>query len=48
MHMWPLIRVQRPNTPPDARDNAIGTANRANVHRLMSSLAVFPFAQALK
>ena len=36
------------NTSPDPRDHAIGMANRANVHRLMSSLAVFPFAQALK
>ncbi|KAK4043338.1 hypothetical protein C8A01DRAFT_43655 [Parachaetomium inaequale] len=31
----------------DPRDNAIGTANQANVHRLMSSLSVFPFAHAL-
>jgi hypothetical protein len=31
----------------DPRDNAIGAANRANVHRLLSSLAVFPFTQIL-
>ncbi|KAK0643520.1 S-adenosyl-L-methionine-dependent methyltransferase [Cercophora newfieldiana] len=31
----------------DPRDNAIGTANRANVHRLLSSLALYPFTQAL-
>ncbi|KAK3292328.1 S-adenosyl-L-methionine-dependent methyltransferase, partial [Chaetomium fimeti] len=31
----------------DPRDNAIGTANQANVHRLMSSLSAFPFSQAL-
>ncbi|GAB1318836.1 hypothetical protein MFIFM68171_09046 [Madurella fahalii] len=29
------------------RDFAIGNANRANVHRLLSSLATFPFAHAL-
>ncbi|KAK0751040.1 S-adenosyl-L-methionine-dependent methyltransferase, partial [Schizothecium vesticola] len=29
------------------RDNAIGAANRANVHRLLSSLAIFPFTQIL-
>ncbi|KXX77354.1 Demethylmenaquinone methyltransferase, partial [Madurella mycetomatis] len=32
---------------PDPRDFAIGNANRANVHRLLSSLATFPFAHAL-
>ncbi|SPQ23682.1 d8484310-72a4-40f8-8227-25c48514d0b9 [Thermothielavioides terrestris] len=31
----------------DPRDNAIGAANRANVHRMLSSLAVFPFSHAL-
>lgn len=36
------------NSPPDPREHAIGTANRANVQRLLSSLAVYPFAHALK
>ncbi|KAK3940647.1 S-adenosyl-L-methionine-dependent methyltransferase [Diplogelasinospora grovesii] len=31
----------------DPRDHAIGVANRANVHRLLSSLAIYPFTQAL-
>ncbi|KAK0619843.1 S-adenosyl-L-methionine-dependent methyltransferase [Immersiella caudata] len=31
----------------DPRENAIGTTNRANVHRLLSSLALYPFTQAL-
>ncbi|EAQ88176.1 hypothetical protein CHGG_04795 [Chaetomium globosum CBS 148.51] len=31
----------------DPRDNAIGMANQANVHRLMSSLSAFPFSHAL-
>ncbi|KAK1755746.1 S-adenosyl-L-methionine-dependent methyltransferase [Echria macrotheca] len=29
------------------RDNAIGVANRANVHRLLSSMVIYPFTQAL-
>lgn len=36
------------NTPPDPRDRAIGAANRANVHRLLSSLAIYPFSQGLR
>ncbi|KAK3353564.1 S-adenosyl-L-methionine-dependent methyltransferase [Lasiosphaeria hispida] len=31
----------------EPRDNAIGTANRANIHRLLSSLALYPFTQGL-
>ncbi|KAL2200433.1 S-adenosyl-L-methionine-dependent methyltransferase, partial [Corynascus similis CBS 632.67] len=31
----------------DAREHAIGTANQVNIHRLMSSLSVFPFSHAL-
>ncbi|KAK4134417.1 S-adenosyl-L-methionine-dependent methyltransferase [Trichocladium antarcticum] len=31
----------------DPRDYAVGNANRANVHRLMSSLSAYPFTQAL-
>lgn len=32
----------------DPREHAIGTANQVNVHRLMSSLSVFPFSHALQ
>ncbi|KAK4211705.1 S-adenosyl-L-methionine-dependent methyltransferase, partial [Rhypophila decipiens] len=31
----------------DPRDNEIGTSNRANVHRLLSALSIYPFTQAL-
>ncbi|KAK0735860.1 S-adenosyl-L-methionine-dependent methyltransferase, partial [Apiosordaria backusii] len=31
----------------DPRDREIGAANRANVHRLLSSLAMYPFSQGL-
>lgn len=37
-----------PNNFPDPRENAIGAANQANLHRLMSSLSVYPLAHALK
>ncbi|KAL2153140.1 hypothetical protein VTH82DRAFT_4295 [Thermothelomyces myriococcoides] len=33
--------------PTDPRENAIGAANQANLHRLMSSLSVYPLAHAL-
>ncbi|KAK4238403.1 S-adenosyl-L-methionine-dependent methyltransferase [Achaetomium macrosporum] len=42
-----LLTLPLSGWPTDPRDHAIGTANRANVHRLLSSLAVFPFAHAL-
>ncbi|KAK4181867.1 S-adenosyl-L-methionine-dependent methyltransferase [Triangularia setosa] len=31
----------------DPRDREVGAANRANVHRLLSSLAMYPFSQGL-
>ncbi|KAK3324272.1 S-adenosyl-L-methionine-dependent methyltransferase [Cercophora scortea] len=31
----------------DPREREVGEANRANVHRLLSSIAVYPFTQAL-
>ncbi|KAK3306663.1 S-adenosyl-L-methionine-dependent methyltransferase [Chaetomium strumarium] len=42
-----LLTLPLSGWPTDPRDHAIGTANRPNVHRLLSSLAVFPFAHAL-
>ncbi|KAK4100864.1 S-adenosyl-L-methionine-dependent methyltransferase [Parathielavia hyrcaniae] len=42
-----LLTLPLSGWPTDPRENAIGTANRANVQRLLSSLAVYPFAQAL-
>jgi hypothetical protein len=32
----------------DQRDNEIGTANRENVQRMLSSLAIYPFTERLK
>jgi len=32
----------------DPREHDIGTANRENVHRLLSSLAIFPFTEYLR
>ncbi|KAK4126302.1 S-adenosyl-L-methionine-dependent methyltransferase, partial [Parathielavia appendiculata] len=43
---WPAGATAS-NVLPDPRENAIGLANRANVQRLLSSLAVYPFSQAL-
>ncbi|AEO55388.1 hypothetical protein MYCTH_2116126 [Thermothelomyces thermophilus ATCC 42464] len=40
---WPTV----PNLSSDLRENAIGAANQANVHHLMSSLSVYPFAHTL-
>jgi hypothetical protein len=42
-----VVSAQWSNTAPDAQQQAIGVANQAIVHRLMSSLAVLPFSQAL-
>ncbi|KAK4193909.1 S-adenosyl-L-methionine-dependent methyltransferase [Podospora australis] len=42
-----LITLPLSGWSTDPRDQAIGAANRANVQRLLSSLAIYPFAQAL-
>ncbi|KAK3905705.1 S-adenosyl-L-methionine-dependent methyltransferase [Staphylotrichum tortipilum] len=42
-----MLQLPLSGWPEDARQQAIGTANQATAHRLMSSLAVLPFSQAL-
>lgn len=35
------------NSLPEPHEQAIGMANRENVHQLLSSLAVYPFTESL-
>jgi hypothetical protein len=42
---YPTEDMSEPVTDP--RDRDIGAANRENVHRLLSSLAVYPFTEGL-
>ncbi|KAK4231279.1 S-adenosyl-L-methionine-dependent methyltransferase, partial [Podospora fimiseda] len=42
-----LIPVPLSGWSTDPREHQIGAANRANVHRLLSALAIYPFSQGL-
>ncbi|KAK4204137.1 S-adenosyl-L-methionine-dependent methyltransferase, partial [Triangularia verruculosa] len=42
-----LITLPLSGWSSDPRDREIGAANRANVHRLLSALAMYPFSQGL-
>ncbi|KAK4465270.1 S-adenosyl-L-methionine-dependent methyltransferase [Cladorrhinum samala] len=42
-----LLRLPLSGWPTDPREQEIGAANRPNVHRLLSALALYPFSQGL-